>query len=78
MTMQKAVALAQVRVAYEPEDDDGEVIAIPVPPAYPPQLLPVPSAWWETPAVTSLPLNPIPEEARTARQFVRNCSGAGT
>src|SRR5215468_9713400 len=70
MTMQKAVALAHLRVAYEPEDDD-EVVSIPAPPASPPQYLPVPSAWWETPAVTSRPLSPIPEEARTARQFVR-------
>jgi anti-sigma regulatory factor (Ser/Thr protein kinase) len=37
----------------------------------PPQLLPVPSAWWETPAVTSRPLSPVPEECRNARQFVR-------
>ena len=70
MTMQKAVALAHLRVAYEPEDDD-EVVSIPAPPASPPQYLPVPSAWWETPAVTSRPLSPVPEEARTARQFVR-------
>jgi len=27
--------------------------------------------WWETPAVTSRPLNPVPEECRNARQFVR-------
>ena len=71
MTMQKAVALAHLRVAYEPEDDDDEVVSIPAPPASPPQYLPVPSAWWETPAVTSRPLSPMPEEARTARQFVR-------
>jgi anti-sigma regulatory factor (Ser/Thr protein kinase) len=70
MTMQKAVALAHLRVAYEPEDDD-DVVSIPAPPASPPQYLPVPSAWWETPAVTSRPLSPVPEEARTARQFVR-------
>jgi len=70
MTMQKAVALAHLRVAYEPQDDD-EVVSIPAPLASPPQYLPVPSAWWETPAVTSRPLSPVPEEARTARQFVR-------
>jgi Histidine kinase-like ATPase domain len=70
MTMQKAVALAHLRVAYEPNDEDN-VVSIPVPPASPPQFLPVPSAWWETPAVTSRPLSPVPEEARTARQFVR-------
>ena len=69
--MQKAVALAHLRVAYEPDDDD-EVVGIPAPSASPPQYLPVPSAWWETPAVTSRPLSPVPEEARTARQFVRD------
>jgi len=71
MTMQKAAALAHLRVAYEPDDDDDEVVNIPAPQASLPQLLPVPSAWWETPAVTSRPLSPVPEEARTARQFVR-------
>ncbi len=72
MTMQKAVVLAHLRVAYEPDDeDDDEVVSVPLPPASGPQLLPVPSAWWETPAVTSRPLSPVPEEARTARQFVR-------
>jgi histidine kinase-like protein len=79
MTMQKAVALPHLRVAYEPEDDD-EVVSVPAPPAFPPRFLPVPSAWWETPAVTSRPLSPVPEEARTARQFVRellNCWGLG-
>jgi len=80
MTMQKAVALAHLRVAYEPDDDDDDVVSIPAPPASPPQLLPVPSAWWDTPAVTSRPLSPVPEEARTARQFVRElltCWGLG-
>ncbi len=71
--MQKAVALAHLRVAtWEPDDDDDEVVVpIPALPASPPQFLPVPSAWWETPAVTSRPLSPLPEEARTARRFVR-------
>src|ERR1700759_2038529 len=68
--MQKAVALAHLRVA-EWEPDDDEIVLIPALPASPPQLLPVPSAWWETPAVTSRPLNPVPEEGRNARQFVR-------
>jgi Histidine kinase-like ATPase domain len=81
MTMQKAVALAHLRVAYEPDDDDeDEVVTVPASPASPPQLLPVPSAWWDTPAVTSRPLSPVPEEARTARQFVRElltCWGLG-
>ena len=70
MTMQKAVALAHLRVAYEPDDED-DLVSIPSSPASPPQFLPVPSAWWETPAVTSRPLSPVPEEARTARHFVR-------
>jgi hypothetical protein len=72
MTMQKAVALAHLRVAYEPDDEDDDgAVNIPAPTASGPQLLPVPSAWWDTPAVTSRPLMPTPEEARTARQFVR-------
>jgi hypothetical protein len=70
MTMQKAVALAHLRVAYEPDDED-DLVSVSAPSASPPQFLPVPSAWWETPAVTSRPLSPVPEEARTARQFVR-------
>ncbi|HEV3380151.1 MAG TPA: ATP-binding protein [Trebonia sp.] len=72
MAMQKADTLAQLGLEYDPDDYDDEVIAIPAPPACPPQLLPVPSAWWDTPAVTSRPLNPIPEEARAARHFVRD------
>jgi anti-sigma regulatory factor (Ser/Thr protein kinase) len=80
--MQKAVALAHLRVAaWEPDGDDEElVVSQPALPASPPQLLPVPSAWWETSAVTSRPLSPVPEEARTARQFVRElltCWGLG-
>jgi anti-sigma regulatory factor (Ser/Thr protein kinase) len=79
--MQEAVALAHLRVAeWEPDDDDDEIVPIPALPVSPPQLLPVPSAWWETPAVTSRPLSPVPEEARTARQFVRElltCWGLG-
>lgn len=71
-TMQEAVALAHLRVAeWEPEDDDDLVESIPALPASPPQFLPVPSAWWDTPAVMSRPLSPVPEEARTARHFVR-------
>jgi hypothetical protein len=73
MTMQEAVALAHLRVAeWEPDDEDDEVVvSIPALPVSPPQLLPVPAAWWDTPAVTCRPLNPVPEEARTARLFVR-------
>ena len=44
MTMQKAVALAHLRVAYEPDDeDDDEVVGIPAPLASPPPLPPPPS-----------------------------------
>ena len=73
--------MAHLRVAaWEPDDDDEVAVPIPALPASPPQFLPVPSAWWETPAVTSRPLSPLPEEARTARQFVRElltCWGLG-
>jgi anti-sigma regulatory factor (Ser/Thr protein kinase) len=73
MTMQKAVALAHLRVAYEPDDDDEDVVvALPALPASPPQLLPVPSAWWETSAVSSRVLTAEPEEARASRMFVRD------
>jgi anti-sigma regulatory factor (Ser/Thr protein kinase) len=63
--------LAHLRVAYLPEDDDDEVVELPALPASPPQLLKVPAAWWETPSVHSRTLRPAPEEARTARLFVR-------
>jgi anti-sigma regulatory factor (Ser/Thr protein kinase) len=80
-TMQKAVALAHLRVAsWEPDDDDEDIVPIPALLAAPPQFLPVPSAWWDTPAVTSRPLSPVPEDARTARHFVREvltCWGLG-
>jgi hypothetical protein len=36
-----------------------------------PRLLPVPSAWWETPAVTACVLSASPESARAARHFTR-------
>ena len=36
-----------------------------------PRLLPVPSAWWETPAVTSCVLAASAESARAARHFTR-------
>jgi hypothetical protein len=61
-----------LRVAYEPDDGDDEVTQFPALPASPPQILPVPSAWWETPAVCSRVLRPAAEEARTARAFVRD------
>ena len=71
--MQKADALAHLRVAaWEPDDEDDEVVvSVPALPASPPHFLPVPSAWWETPAVTSCRLSPVPEEARAARRIVR-------
>jgi hypothetical protein len=72
--------LAHLRVAAWEPDDDDEVVVIPALPASPPQFLPVPSAWWETPAVASRPLSPLPEEARSARHFVRErltCWGLG-
>src|SRR3984957_21053034 len=78
--MQEAVALAHLRVAEWEPDDDDDFASISALPASPPQFLPVPSAWWETPAVTSRPLSPLPEAARTARQFVRElltCWGLG-
>ena len=37
-----------------------------------PRLLPLPSAWWYTPAVTTRTLGPHPEAARTARRFTRD------
>jgi hypothetical protein len=36
-----------------------------------PRLLPVPSSWWETPAVTACVLSASPESARAARHFTR-------
>jgi anti-sigma regulatory factor (Ser/Thr protein kinase) len=68
----KLFALAHLSVATGSGDDDEEV-EIPWPPAPDsmPRLLPVPSAWWETPAVTTRALGARPEEARTARHFVR-------
>ena len=70
--MQEAVALAHLSVATGSGDDDEEV-SIPWPTVGDgmPRLLPVPSAWWETPAVTTRALSARPEEARTARRFVR-------
>src|ERR1700750_1795775 len=70
--MQEAVALAHLSVATGSGDDDEEV-SIPWPTVSDgmPRLLPVPSAWWETPAVTTRALSARPEEARTARHFVR-------
>jgi hypothetical protein len=60
-----------LRVAEWDSNDDDEVFAIPALPSSPPQFLPLPSAWWETAAVTCRPLAAAAEEARTARQFVR-------
>ena len=70
--MQEAVASAHLSVATGSGDDD-EDMGVPWPPPSDgmPRLLPVPSAWWETPAVTTRALSARPEEARTARRFVR-------
>src|ERR1700740_410895 len=70
--MQEAVALAHLSVATGSGDDEAAV-GIPWSPASDGmrRLLPVPSAWWETPAVTTRALSARPEEARTARRFVR-------
>src|ERR1700734_1872634 len=70
--MQEAVVLAHLSIAAGSGDDDEEV-SLPWPDVSDgmPRLLPVPSAWWETPAVTSRALSARPEEARTARHFVR-------
>src|ERR1700689_4119419 len=70
--MQEAVALAHLSVATGSGDADDEVsVWRPAVAGSMPRLLPVPSAWWETPAVTSRALSARPEEARTARYFVR-------
>ncbi len=70
--MQEVVGLAHLSIATGSGDDDDEanVSWSPVADGMP-RLLPVPSAWWETPAVTTRALNARPEEARTARRFVR-------
>src|SRR5579872_5744546 len=68
----EAVALARLSVAAGSGDDDEDAVVGWVnPPDGQPQLFPVPSAWWETPAVTTRALSARPEEARTARHFVR-------
>jgi anti-sigma regulatory factor (Ser/Thr protein kinase) len=70
--MQEAVALAHLSVATGSGDDDEDIDVHWSPAAEDmPRLLPVPSAWWETPAVTTRALSARPEEARTARRFVR-------
>src|SRR5215469_6597263 len=70
--MQEAVALAHLSVATGSGDDDEDAGASwPPAPDGMPRLLPVPAAWWDTPAVTSRTLSARPEEARTARRFVR-------
>src|SRR3954454_21768007 len=70
--MQEAVALAHLSVATGSGDDDEEVsIGWPAVSDGMPRLLPVPSAWWETPAVTPRALTAAREQARSARRFVR-------
>lgn len=63
--------MAHLSVAAGNGDDDEDVIPWTGPADGMPRLLPVPSAWWETPAVTTRALSARPEEARTARHFVR-------
>jgi len=64
--------LTRLSVAAGSGDDDEDAGAGWIaPPDGMPQLFPVPSAWWETPAVTTRALTARPEEARTARHFVR-------
>jgi anti-sigma regulatory factor (Ser/Thr protein kinase) len=71
--MQEAIALAHLSVATgSGDDDDDPVVSWPPVSDGLPRLLPVPSAWWETPAVTSRTLSARPEEARNARRFVRD------
>ncbi len=83
--MQEAGTLAQLGVA-QGSGDGGEDADMPWPvmtdgaagwagSGSGPWLLPVPSAWWETPAVTTRALSARPEEARTARRFVREMLG---
>src|SRR5260370_38812784 len=70
--MREAVALAHLSVATGSGDDEEEISLFwPGASDGMPRLLPVPSAWWETPAVISRALSARPEEARTARHFVR-------
>jgi anti-sigma regulatory factor (Ser/Thr protein kinase) len=82
--MQEAGALAHLGVASGSGDGDGAALPWRTAPdradgvAAPgsgPWLLPVPSAWWETPAVITKALSGRPEEARTARRFVREMLG---
>ena len=69
--MQEAGALAHLSVATGSGDDDEDVdIPWPTVADGMPRLLPVPSAWWETPAVTTRALSARPEEAKTARRPV--------
>lgn len=64
--------MAHLSVATGSGDDDEELgISWSVVADGMPRLLPVPSAWWETEAVTTRALSARPEEARTARHFVR-------
>jgi anti-sigma regulatory factor (Ser/Thr protein kinase) len=71
--VREAAALAHLSVAAGDGDDDEDVVIPWVPDAHDgmPRLLPVPAAWWETAAVTTRALSARPEEARTARHFVR-------
>jgi Histidine kinase-like ATPase domain len=73
MSSHEPLAVAQVRAASGTRGDDLAVSgsAGHDPGSTLPRLLPVPAAWWETPAVTARVLTPHPESARAARHFTR-------
>ena len=73
MSSHDPLAVARVRAVSRTRGDDLAVSgsAGSEPGLCSPRLLPVPSAWWETPAVTSRVLAPYPESAGTARHFTR-------
>ena len=73
MSSHEPLAVARVRAVSRTRGDDLAVSgsAGSEPGLCSPRLLPVPSAWWETPAVTSRVLASVPESAGTARHFTR-------
>ena len=73
MRSHEPLAVARVRAVSRTRGDDLAVSgsAGSEPGLGSPRLLPVPSAWWETPAVTSRVLLAHPESAGTARHFTR-------
>src|SRR5487761_142658 len=73
MSSHEPLAVARVRAVSRTRGDDLAVSgsAGSEPGLCSPRLLPVPSAWWETPAVTSRVLASHPSSAATARHFAR-------